>query len=136
MDCVLKVAYLHKHKKYRYHPEKPINFNQIRQELGIHHPPSAIKYHLDSPNPPQELGLNQTLPEKNVFNEEALAQYLREAISEGNRTIKISIKISNHSENLERDSSSYSEHEDLCLPITIEKVRSKSEEIDLGKTVV
>jgi hypothetical protein len=53
MSFILKMAYQHKHKKYRYYRDKPINFNQIRQQLGIHLPSHALQYLVeDSQEPP------------------------------------------------------------------------------------
>ena len=43
-SCILKIAYQHKHKKYRFHKDKLINFNQIRQQLSIHLPSHSVQY--------------------------------------------------------------------------------------------
>ena len=50
MNCILKINYQHKHKKYRYHSDKPINFNQIRQQFAIHQPSNSLRYLVDTTN--------------------------------------------------------------------------------------
>ena len=46
MNCILKITYLHKHKKYRFHKDKPINYNQIKQQLAIHTSSQSILYQI------------------------------------------------------------------------------------------
>ena len=60
MSCIIKVTYQHKHKKYRFHKEKPINFNQIRQQFSIYGSSSSILFHLESIDPAPLMPLKES----------------------------------------------------------------------------
>lgn len=92
MSCILKVAYLHKHKKYRYYQEKPINFNQMRQELGIHQPHSTVMYQLELP---AQAKLSQSESTNSFLNEEQIISTLKSRSFEPGQTIKIKISVKN-----------------------------------------
>jgi hypothetical protein len=51
MTCYLKISYLARHRKYRYHTDKPINFLQIRKELLFLHTANALLFTLTLPRP-------------------------------------------------------------------------------------
>ena len=46
MSFFLKFGHNGRHKKYRYHTDKPINFNQVRRELLVALPPEITRYEI------------------------------------------------------------------------------------------
>ena len=77
MSYILKISYQHRHKKYRYNCDKPVNFNQIRTELAINHPPHRLLYHLQSADFAFSAQSAVKGTESLVFSEQELPNYLK-----------------------------------------------------------